>query len=147
MGDLLALSIRQPWAWAILHAGKDIENRDWQDGRSPSLAQARRIIAGGGHFLIHAAKGMTGAEYEDFIDAAHNISRVQPFPTGLRVPPMKALDRGGIVGRARLTGIVNQHASPWFFGRIGLVLADVEPLPFLSCKGMLGFFRPKTETP
>ena len=25
-----ALSIRQPWAWAILHAGKDIENRSWR---------------------------------------------------------------------------------------------------------------------
>lgn len=25
-----ALSIRQPWAWRILHAGKDIENRDWR---------------------------------------------------------------------------------------------------------------------
>lgn len=25
-----ALSIRQPWAWLILHAGKDIENRVWQ---------------------------------------------------------------------------------------------------------------------
>lgn len=25
----LALSIRQPWAWAILCAGKDIENRSW----------------------------------------------------------------------------------------------------------------------
>ena len=23
------LSIRQPWAWAIIHAGKDIENRCW----------------------------------------------------------------------------------------------------------------------
>lgn len=27
----LALSVRQPWAWAIIHAGKDIENRSWQD--------------------------------------------------------------------------------------------------------------------
>lgn len=25
-----ALSIQQPWAWAILHKGKDIENRGWQ---------------------------------------------------------------------------------------------------------------------
>ena len=24
-----ALSIRQPWAWAIINAGKDIENRQW----------------------------------------------------------------------------------------------------------------------
>ena len=22
-----ALSVRQPWAWAIIHGGKDIENR------------------------------------------------------------------------------------------------------------------------
>lgn len=25
-----ALSVRQPWAWAIIFAGKDIENRSWQ---------------------------------------------------------------------------------------------------------------------
>mgnify|MGYP006363525131 CR=1 FL=1 len=24
-----ALSIRAPWWWAILYAGKDIENREW----------------------------------------------------------------------------------------------------------------------
>lgn len=32
MNDIprLALSVRQPWPWAILHAGKDIENRSWQ---------------------------------------------------------------------------------------------------------------------
>lgn len=32
MADIphLALSVRQPWAWAIIHAGKDIENRTWQ---------------------------------------------------------------------------------------------------------------------
>ena len=26
----LALSIRQPWAWAIINAGKDIEYRQWR---------------------------------------------------------------------------------------------------------------------
>jgi hypothetical protein len=26
----LALSIRQPWAHAVLHLGKDVENRDWR---------------------------------------------------------------------------------------------------------------------
>ena len=25
-----ALSIRPPWAWAILHAAKDVENRTWK---------------------------------------------------------------------------------------------------------------------
>jgi len=23
------LSIRQPWAWLIIHGGKDVENRTW----------------------------------------------------------------------------------------------------------------------
>ena len=26
-----ALTVRQPAAWAIFHAGKDIENRSWQN--------------------------------------------------------------------------------------------------------------------
>ena len=24
-----AISIQQPWAWAIIHAGMDVENRTW----------------------------------------------------------------------------------------------------------------------
>jgi hypothetical protein len=45
-----ALSIRQPWAWLIVNGYKDIENRSW----------ATKFR---GPVLIHAAKGMTGAEY------------------------------------------------------------------------------------
>jgi len=65
MTDLpeLALSVRQPWAWAIIHAGKDIENRSWQ-AVNHGLRQRGRIA-------IHAAKGMTNAEYSEareFID-------------------------------------------------------------------------------
>jgi hypothetical protein len=36
-----ALSIRQPWAYAILHLGKNVENRPWRtDVRGPILIQA-----------------------------------------------------------------------------------------------------------
>lgn len=45
-----ALSIRQPWAWAIVHAGKRVENRS----RNTNIR---------GHFLIHAAKECTAKEY------------------------------------------------------------------------------------
>ena len=31
--ELRALSIRQPWAYAILHLGKDVENRPWRTHR------------------------------------------------------------------------------------------------------------------
>jgi hypothetical protein len=41
-----ALSIRQPWVWAIVHAGKDIENRTWWTPyRGPVLIHAANAAA------------------------------------------------------------------------------------------------------
>jgi hypothetical protein len=139
-----ALSIRQPWPWMIFHAGKDIENRDWGD-YYPALADARKLVEGafkngGGRFLIHAGKGMTRDEYEDCLHTAHLISRTHPFPPGLTLPAFDALPRGGIVGSAQLDDVVTEHSSPWFFGRIGLVLRDARPCAFVPYKGALGFF-------
>jgi hypothetical protein len=124
-----ALSIRQPWAWAIIHAGKDIENRSW--------ATSYR-----GPVLIHAAKGMTRREYENFLDVLRDSS---PLTCAINVagglPAYKDLLRGGIVGKAHIVDCVGRHSSPWFFGRFGFVLADMEPMPFTPLRGALGFFE------
>ncbi len=117
-----ALSIRQPWAWAILHAGKDIENRDWP-------ARLRGTI------LIHAAKGMTQGEY---IDAAHTIRSARGNVGAL--PSFSQLERGGIVGQVEIVDCVERSSSLWFFGRYGFVLRNAKPLPFVPFKGALGFF-------
>lgn len=127
-----ALSIRQPWAWAIVHAGKDIENRDWKPG-NPGLRFR-------GPFLIHASGGMTRGEYEDALDTMHGISLTSLFPTGLTLPGIGDLPRGGIVGKAEIVDVVTQSGSDWFFGPIGLVIANVRALPFAPLKGQLGFF-------
>lgn len=122
-----ALSIRQPWAWCIINAGKDIENRDWP-------TRYRGAVA------IHAAKGMTRDEYEDCLDTCHGISLRSPFPAGLEMPAFEALERGGIVGVAEIADCVSASRSPWFFGRYGFVLRNVESVPFIPVKGALGFF-------
>jgi hypothetical protein len=122
-----ALSIRQPWAWMILNAGKDIENRDWS-------ARLR------GRVLIHASKGMTRDEYEDALDTAHAISRTHPFPAGLTLPAFEDLQRGGIVGSVEIADCVRESDSPWFFGEYGFVLKEPRRLPFHPYKGALGFF-------
>jgi len=127
-----ALSIRQPWVWAILHAGKRVENRDWQP-RNPGLRFR-------GEFLIHASAGMTRREFEDCLAFMHDISEQHPFPAGLTLPAFDELPRGGIVGKARVVDIVDVHSSPWFFGPKALVLTDVQPLEFVPLKGALGFF-------
>jgi len=116
----LALSIRQPWAWAIINAGKDIENRGWHTSfRGP--------------VCIHAAKGMTKAEYNEFEGAfGFDLRGNYPEPDGF--------DRGGIVGVATITACVKNHPSKWFFGAWGFVLADVSPVKFIPVKGALGFF-------
>ena len=57
---MIALSIRQPWAYCILDYGKDIENRTW----STSIR---------GRVLIHASKGMSRKEYEEAKHAIHAI--------------------------------------------------------------------------
>ncbi len=124
----LALSIRQPWAWAICHAGKDIENRDWS-------TRFRGPVA------IHAAKGMTRDEYEDFTHAVHTISRIHSFPECMTVPSAKELQRGGIIGTAEIVDCVRHSYSPWYFGRWGFVLANARAIPFIPVRGQLGFFE------
>jgi len=108
-----ALSIRQPWAWAILHAGKDVENRTWQTFYR-------------GPLLVHAPKGfdMPGKKWM--------------LSQGIAVPGN--LTRGGIVGRVRLVDCVTSLASPWFQGPFGFVLEAPEEIQFYNCVGRLGLF-------
>lgn len=121
----LALSVRQPWAWAIIYAGKDIENRSWQ-AVNHGLRQRGRIA-------IHAAKGMTREEYED---AKETIERNAPY-----CPDPHELLRGGIIGTVEVIDVVNEHKSPWFFGPRGLVLHDPQPCEFVPSIGALGYFE------
>jgi hypothetical protein len=118
-----ALSIRQPWAWLITHAEKDIENRRWRTHFR-------------GRFLIHASAGCTLMEYQDAKQFVF-----EQVHSGIIIPPLADLPRGGIVGQASLVDCVADSCSWWFSGPYGFVLADPKPLPFKPCKGSLKFFE------
>lgn len=122
----LALSVRQPWAWAILHAGKDIENRTQFAITKGDMRPAA--------IAIHAGKVMTRADYLEGYETMLGF--------GIVCPPPATLARGAIVGQVRVTAIVKQHASRWFFGPRGLVLAEARALEApIAAVGELGFFR------
>ena len=123
--DRFCLSVRQPWAWLIIHAGKDIENRTW-----PTRFRGR--------VMIHASKGMTRMEYEDAMNWVVLNSRL---PLGFHEPKFKELQRGGIIGETEIEDCVTESKSPWFMGAYGFVLRNSKPLPFEPCKGALGFFK------
>jgi hypothetical protein len=69
-----ALSIRQPWAWLIVHGHKDIENRTW-------------TTTFRGRFLVHAGRTF---DPEGYRWVRRELSIEMPEPA--------AFDRGGIVG-------------------------------------------------
>ncbi len=109
-----ALSVRQPYAWAIIHGGKDVENRTWHsDFRGP--------------VLIHAGLHWHAVSPEE-------LSRQM----GISVPT--ELPLGGIVGMVEIVDCVRDHPSPWFEGPYGFLLRNAQPLPFTPCLGHLGFY-------
>lgn len=116
---LRAISIRQPWAWAIIHAGKDIENRCWS-------TKVR------GRVLIHAAKAW---DDDEFCDAVNFMKAL-----GITLPDPRTLEHGGIIGSVEVVDCVSSSTSPWFCGRFGFVLRDPRPLPFVALRGQLSFF-------
>jgi len=122
---ILALSVRQPWAWAIIHAGKDIENRSWQ-AVNHGLRQRGRIA-------IHASRGLGKEEYKDSADSVRHICG--------RCPPAIELLRGGIIGSVEVVDVVNESESPWFFGPRGLVLRNPIACDFIPSVGALGYFK------
>ncbi len=121
----LALSVRQPWAWAILHGGKVIENR--------SLAAIRSGGMRPGRICLHAAKGMKRDEYDWAVWRLQRHGTVAPRPD--------ALVRGAIIGTVEVTGIITESDSEWFGGTAGLTLADPVAIDPIPAEGALGYFE------
>lgn len=115
------LTIRQPWAWAIIHAGKDVENRGWgTDYRGP--------------VAVHAGKQIDEAGFAQVLAI-----------TGFDVPEDLVL--GAVIG---VVDMVDSHmcfnartefegCSQWAeIDRRHLVLANPRPIHPVPVKGALG---------
>ncbi len=129
----LALSVRQPWAWAIVAGHKPVENRSPGAVRFMEKVQSLRR---GYWIAVHAAKGMTREEYERA--AEFMLSR------GVNCPAAIDLLRGGIVGSVRTVGVASncqQCPSPWFFGPRGILLDGATAHAFIPAVGALGLFK------
>lgn len=121
----LALSVRQPWAWAILHGGKIIENRSAGSIRAGKM-DCRPIA-------LHAAKGMKEEEYRW---GAWRLAQ-----HGVTCPRPDDLVRGAIIGTVEVVDIISQSDSEWFGGQMGLVLEKPTPCTPIPAAGALGYFK------
>ena len=109
-----ALSIHQPWAWAILQAGKTVENRTWSTKYR-------------GPILVHASKSRASYDREKKLDWKALY--------GVDLPPWEELITGAIVGVVDVVDCVSPTSSrairlnPWTEGPVCWVLANPRPLP------------------
>lgn len=111
------ISVRQPWAYAIIHMGKDIENRKW--------ATKYR-----GPLLIHASMTIDkNAPQEIWDEFDKNCDEKPVF--------------GGIIGMVNIVDVVEKSESKWKqeFSK-GWVLENPKPLPYFRCQGRVGIFDP-----
>src|SRR5262245_22156707 len=80
---LKALSVRQPWAHAIIYGGKDVENRSW-------TTAVRGTIA------IHASQTLDKRTIEDYFRLVHDRHLTSLHSLGRS--DVESLPRGAILG-------------------------------------------------
>ena len=117
------LSLLQPWAWAIIHGPKRVENRVWRTTHR-------------GRLYIHAGKSMRA------LDAADPAEWAARF--GVPFPDRAALAFGAILGSVEVVDCVpvdDVRGDPWASGPWCWVLADSRPLPVPKpCRGAQRLF-------
>jgi hypothetical protein len=145
-----ALTVKQPWAWAITHGTKDVENRSWQP---PCWIDHLAIHAGArsgwdrdGEFspvLRNAWNGWVRKRTDaaELIGGPTRNSHLVPFGAVIAVSTLAGChlspDFGGTCGATR------PLCSPWAArDQYHWLLTDIRPLAEpVPCRGMLGFWR------
>ena len=120
-----AITLWQPWAWAVAHAGKDVENRGWQ----PPLRAIGHPLA------IHAGQNC------DLLAVLHL------HEMGLREAPATAsgYPRGAVVAVAILGGAIGPYSGPSGYwherGSWGWKLVKIRTLTIpVHCRGHQGIW-------
>lgn len=143
----VAISIRQPWAALIVLGFKDIENRTWA---IPHRYRGQRVS-------IHAGQQPDRYCLEEPRQPIREAAAVMAAAAGVDILEFErranahpeAFELGGIVGRATLRGCsLNGSRSYWANPMEDTWHWQVEgtrPVPFVRCKGQLGFFDPTKE--
>lgn len=145
-----AITVQQPYAWAIIFGGKDVENRTQLWGYRGPLA----IHAGMRWSMRGASSPLVREALAPFLTARQ---------AGEPIDPAEHHDRlrfGAVIGVVELTDVHPEHGGccrPWgessYTARDGLVrqvthLRVEDPRPLLApirCRGTLGLWTPPAE--
>lgn len=152
-GCIPTITLRQPWAWAIFHAGKDIENRD-----------SRTNFRGRVCFHVATEKRDDRAYHEQAAlwMVSRGLARSAQFPamrpihipTNWKelpiIPPIADLPTGVLLGTVEITDIIDRDVeSPTLRWKMrdqyGYRLASPRRCIEREWKGLPGWFYVPTE--
>ena len=111
------LCVKQPWAWAIIEGGKDVENRVWKTNyRGRLYIAARKTIDNGSFGYISELIG--------------------------DIPRPKSLVTGAIIGHVTLLDCIRDSISDWAQpNQWNWVLSSPKSITPIPIKGQLGIFN------
>jgi hypothetical protein len=119
-----ALTLYQPWAWAVAAGKKTVENRSWRPWSWLLKDNVETWLA------IHA-----GSTYEKEGERFLRERGVVLSQEGSRT-------KGAILGVGRLIGCVTKSEDPMFFGPYGWVLDNLRLLSApIFIKGQMGLWE------
>lgn len=119
---LKALTIWQPWAWAVATGLKPVENREWE----PPAEMVGQWIA------IHAGKTFDDDALPNFLEV---LAETMPAGQVPDVEWLRALPTSAVIGVGRLVEVVEDSDSPWFVGPFGWRFEDVVSFAPVPCRG------------
>lgn len=141
-----ALSVRQPYAWAIAHGRKDIENRSWATCyRGPLAIHAGARWDEGGAYDKRVLMALF--DYGDRFDPPLRVERLGPKT--VRLVCDRQLTPGAVVAVVDVVGICTARSTSeqcgcgvWAVeGQCHWRLANPRPLSApVPCKGRLGLW-------
>lgn len=136
--DWRALTLVQPWGTALIHLGKDVENRPWAPpsslvGKRFAVHAGKRVDRGDSWGLLHELDGLdlatvpTGA----LLGTVELVGYIGPLCNGAAAPGDWPLTLRALESRWRAP------TAKWMW-----VVRDPRPLPEpIACKGALGLWR------
>lgn len=153
---LFALTLTHPWAAAITHLGKRVENRMWEPPRGMLAASGGLIaIHGGAHPGNLNGKSQRvqdfkedlawiGANWKALMEEGLRAGHVDPqvaqgfthTVAGRTYMNPEAFITPGVVAVARVADVVRGHPSLWAAqGQYQWVLEDVRAIEAIPCPG------------
>ena len=114
------LSIRQPYAWAVIKGAKDVENRTWR----------RNYL---GRLYIHVSLKEDSEAIDEVVERVANHLVVSDADALADYRQHVENARGAIVGSVTMFGCAESYHSDGFEGRYGFLFRDTElfkkPIP------------------